>query len=265
MHLSFTTMATPDHTVAQAIALARRFGYEGIDLRVSDNRGELSLEMSGAELRFVRRRLDDAGLLPAGLLCYNDREVDDEAGRAQMAESILAHLKLARTFGSPSVRVFTAGTDNGARPDRIAANAEAIAAALRRWDGPEQVLIQHHAGQLTALEAVELIKGVEDPRAGLIFSPDHCLLQGEEMEAVYAAVPRFTRQIYLADLRLVPGGYECTLPGQGEVPLAESCKRLRAAGFDGWVSFKWEKIWHPELPAAEEALPYFIDWMGKAL
>jgi hypothetical protein len=40
---------------------------------------------------------------------------------------------------------------------------------------------------------------------------------------------------------------------------------LRSQGYDGWVSFKWEKPTYPELPDAEEALPKYIAFMSAFL
>ncbi len=265
MHLSFTTMATPDHTAAEAAALGHKLGYTCIDLRVSDDRGELSPQAGPGEVAALRRVLDAEGMTPAGLLCYNARQVDDAAGRAAMAEDIVRHLALAQALGSPSIRVFTSGTEGGAHPDRIPVAAEVIATALARYSGPERVLIQHHAGQLTALEAVDVLEQVGDRRAGLILSPDHCLIMGEDIAAVLPRVLPWVGQLYVADVRRTATGYDCTLPGEGEAPLDESLQALTAAGFSGWVTFKWEKIWHPELPPAEVALPKFLGWVGAHL
>ncbi len=264
MNLSFTTMATPDHTAREAAALGRRVGYTGIDLRVSDDRGELSPRAGAGEVAALRRVLDGEGMTLAGLLCYNARQVDDAAGRAAMAEDIVRHLALAQALGSPSIRVFTSGTEGGTRPERIPAAAEAVATALLRHTGPERVLLQHHSGQLTALEAVDVLEQVGDRRAGLILSPDHCLLMGEDIAAVLARALPWVGQLYVADVRRTGAGYDCTLPGEGEAPLGESLQALIAAGFAGWVTFKWEKIWHPELPPAEAALPKFLEWVGRA-
>jgi fatty-acyl-CoA synthase len=35
---------------------------------------------------------------------------------------------------------------------------------------------------------------------------------------------------------------------------------LREIKFDGYVSFEWEKKWHPEIPDATVALPHFKNW-----
>ncbi len=38
---------------------------------------------------------------------------------------------------------------------------------------------------------------------------------------------------------------------------------LRGRGYDGWVSFKWEKPTYPDLPDAEVALPHFMSFMSR--
>ena len=56
----------------------------------------------------------------------------------------------------------------------------------------------------------------------------------------------------------VPPRYALT--GEGEFPFDTMFASLAAIGFDGFVSFEWEKHWHPELAAPEIALPHFIKW-----
>lgn len=38
-------------------------------------------------------------------------------------------------------------------------------------------------------------------------------------------------------------------------------KTLTQNGYEGYLSFEWEKKWHPELPDASEAFPAFIQYM----
>ena len=63
MKLSYTTMATPGMSVRDEAGLAQRFGYEGIDLRVSDHLGEIKLKSSRSELTEVRNILNSEGVL----------------------------------------------------------------------------------------------------------------------------------------------------------------------------------------------------------
>ena len=45
-----------------------------------------------------------------------------------------------------------------------------------------------------------------------------------------------------------------TLTGRGEVPIAEAIGSLIKGGYEGFYSFEWEKLWHPEIPEPDIAL-----------
>jgi sugar phosphate isomerase/epimerase len=53
-------------------------------------------------------------------------------------------------------------------------------------------------------------------------------------------------------------GYRYVQIGDGEIPLKDALRILKAAGFDGWLTFEWEKIWHPNLADPSVAFPEFI-------
>jgi len=38
---------------------------------------------------------------------------------------------------------------------------------------------------------------------------------------------------------------------------------LQQIRYQGFVSFEWEKKWHPEIPDATVALPHFARWWRK--
>jgi sugar phosphate isomerase/epimerase len=49
------------------------------------------------------------------------------------------------------------------------------------------------------------------------------------------------------------------LAGRGRVSFVEALTALTALQYDGFVSFEWEKYWHPEIEEPEVALPDFIN------
>ncbi len=49
--------------------------------------------------------------------------------------------------------------------------------------------------------------------------------------------------------------------GRGEFPGGRALSILHALRYEGWVSFEWEKKWHPEIAPPEVALPHFLAWM----
>src|ERR1700737_2853465 len=46
--------------------------------------------------------------------------------------------------------------------------------------------------------------------------------------------------------------------GDGEIPLKGALQILTEARFDGWLTFEWEKVWHPTLSDPSVAFPEFI-------
>jgi sugar phosphate isomerase/epimerase len=69
------------------------------------------------------------------------------------------------------------------------------------------------------------------------------------------------RHVHLKDLtRDAQGSTSYALTGEGEFPFNTMFASLAAIDFGGFVSFEWEKLWHPELATPEIALPHFIKW-----
>src|SRR5690349_25039322 len=105
MKLAFTTLACPGWTLEQAVAAARQYGYEGLELRLLDGellRSDLDIEAR----RRVRELCTDAGI---PIVCV-DTSVriaqPDPAARAEQVREGLAFLELAAGWDAPLIRVF---------------------------------------------------------------------------------------------------------------------------------------------------------------
>ena len=57
--------------------------------------------------------------------------------------------------------------------------------------------------------------------------------------------------------------WQATLLGEGELPVEEQLRALQQRGYKGYVSVKWGKMWHPEIPEPEVALPQHIHWLKQ--
>ncbi len=266
MKLSFTTMATPGMSVRDEAGLAKKFGYEGIDLRVSDHLGEVKLDTSHSELIEVKDILNSEGVSLAGLFCYNRCADADKNSWGEMKESIVRHLELASIIGSPSIRIFAG--DPLKCPDQeefILRTAESVSGALNVHGTDISVILQNHLNGFSAGQGLKLAEAVADGRFGLAFSPDHCVLMQERPEQLKDLLKKHVKQVYAADLTVINDEYQICLPGKGSVPLKDTFQLVGGKSFEGWITFKWEKIWHPELEAAEVALPYFIKYAAENL
>jgi len=269
--LSFTTMGTPEMSGPEAIAAARKYGYDGVDLRVSDHKGELTPTSTGEEIAALRRVFDAEGIAPAGLLCYNDVGSDEAGSWEKMETSILRHLEIGAALGSPSIRIFGGRIHEYDSPEAfIARSAEVLTRVFEKDASSLKVLLQNHRGSYTFMQGVALAKAVGHPRFGLVFSPDHCIMMDEDINEVFAAAPEYSLQMYLADV-MPPGEpnaerpWHGVLPGKGIVPLKDAYNAAGGDAFDGWISFKWEKIWQDDLEEPDVALPHFIDFFRREM
>ena len=259
-NLSFTTMGTPELDHRGAIELALELGLGGVDLRCADHLGEIQPGSDEAHLRAVRRDFEQAGLSIPGVLCYH--RLDSGSGRWVEAyrEHVGLHLRLAAAIGADAIRVWGVRPAEGQRSEELVpGTAGALAEALSRDDSDVGIVMQNHLGFGTARDAVEIARRLGDARFGLVYSPDHALLHEPELgEDLAKQIRSLTHEVYISDLVRGETGHRWVFPGEGEVPLRETVAELDAVGFSGFLSFKWERIWNPELPDARVALPRFV-------
>jgi sugar phosphate isomerase/epimerase len=263
MKLSFWTLGTPDWTNEQVVDGAKRFGYQGVDLRCAPGRN-ISVQSTDAEVRELKHLFGDEEIEIASLLAYNERGNADGVDWPAVTADLLAHCALANKLGTKNLRV-NAGAP--ARDSTMDAYIEGFATALTDTLAQTKNVtlnMQNHPGSLTAVEVGKLAQMVNDPRFGIGLSPDHCADMGEEVATTADAVASLVKHLHVADRERLPGGkLKACLPGTGIIPNMQVMHTLGWHGFDGWVSFKWEKPTYPDLPDAEVALPHFVEFMKK--
>ena len=266
MNLSFWTLGTPGWSNEGVVDAARRLGYAGVDLRCAAN-GNISLQSSAEDIVALRDLFDANGIEIASLLGYNQRGNEEGVDWDAVTADLVAHAALCVRLGTPNLRV---NVGEPARDSNWAAYIEGFSGSVTRaLSMVEGVVmnVQNHPGSITAAQAAELSALVDDERFGIGFSPDHCVDMGEDPVALASQVGLWVRQVHLADREsaggaTVGGKLRACIPGEGIVRNREVLEVLQSRGFDGWVSFKWEKPTYPDLPDAEVALPKFVAFMS---
>jgi sugar phosphate isomerase/epimerase len=258
MKLAFTTLACPGWSLEQAVAAARQYGYEGLELRLLDGellRSDLDIEAR----RRVRELCTDAGI---PIVCV-DTSVriaqPDPTARAEQIRDGLAFLELAAGWDSPLIRVF-GGPPEGA--DAAAARDAAIEclaplAERGRALGVAVALETHDAFSGSAIVADVLAPTPADG-AGVLWDTLHPFRVGDTLDQTIANLRGRLLHVHIKDGRRPADGgpnWDLTLLGEGDVPIRDILAALRTIGYDGWLSVEWEKKWHPDLAEPELALP----------
>ena len=268
MKLAFSTLGCPDWELREIVAAARNWGYDGVELRAVG--GSLDLldlaEFAPAQLATTRAYFEDAGIE----ICCVDTSCAfhsaDQNERGNQVKIALGHADLAARLGASLIRVF---------PDRIQAGAERE--ATRDWivtslcdvaerlpDGVN-VALETHGDFARAEYAAEIVTLANHPQVKLIWDVANSVAAGDDIQHAARVVQPYLAHVHLRDARPV-AGLEHWLPvlaGVGRVSFAEAVAALGELNYDGFVSFEWEKYWHPEIEAPGVALPDFIDAIRK--
>jgi sugar phosphate isomerase/epimerase len=170
---------------------------------------------------------------------------------------LVAAVELASDWGAPTVRVFGGALDaERPEPEALDDIARRLEPALGRAEelGVTIALETHDCFSSAALVA-ELLRRVGSRSFAALWDLHHPYRVGESPEDVLRALGMRIHLVHVKDARRRDDGWELVPLGEGEVPVRESLAALHAAGYDGWLTFEWEKRWHPELAAPEAALP----------
>ena len=264
MKLAFSTLGCPDWDLDTMIGAARKFGYEGIELRALS--GSLDLlsraEFSAPQLAHTQAYFENEGIE----ICCVDTSCTfhspDASERANQVRIALAHAELAASLGAPLIRVF---------PDKIQPDAqreetrdwiaESLHAVAERMPDDVDVALETHGDFARAAAAAEIATLANHAKVKLIWDVANSVAAGDTIEVAGRVVKPYLAHIHLRDARPVAGSEHWlpVLAGNGRVSFAETLAAIRGLSYDGYVSFEWEKYWRPEIEAPEVALPDFTN------
>ena len=268
MKLAFSTLGCPDWDLAEVIAGARNYGYEGVELRAL--RGSLDLpgcdEFAAERITTTREYLkrEEIEVCCVDTSCtFHSVDASERAAQVDMA---LVHAELAAKLGAPLIRVFPDKIQPGAEREQtrdwIAASLHEIA---EQMPVEVDVALETHGDFARAEAAVEIVELAIHPKVKLIWDVANSVAAGDTIEHAAALVKPHLAHIHLRDAKPVSSSEHWlpVLAGNGRVSFADALAAIRTLNYDGYVSFEWEKYWHPEIEEPDVAFPDFIEAIGK--
>jgi glucosamine-6-phosphate deaminase len=265
--ISFSTLGCPSWSLDQVLDAAGRLGYDGVELRfiAGDDALWARPELTGAGLAETRGRLRDLAL---GISCVDTRSFfHDPPGpaRERALDEARRSLELAARLGAAGIRVFGDRVQEG--QDK-ASTAALIADALQElgaFAAPlgVEVWLESHGDFARAADTRDILDRVRAPAVGVVWDPANAFELGETPAEGHRILGARVRHVHVKDLAGPP--FTPCLPGRGVFAPERVLSVLRSAGYDRWVSFEWEKRWHPAIEEPEVALPHFIRWAASAL
>jgi sugar phosphate isomerase/epimerase len=267
--LSFTTLGCPDWTLDQIIAGAKEYGFDGVDFRGCAGEMDIwTLPEFSSGLQDTVSKIRDAGL---DVPCMSSsgrllKDTDDE--RAASIDSLTRFAEIGAALGTTYVRVF--GGYNGERTeDDARQEAAGMLDQMARIAAPLgiSVLVETHDDWVASDKLASLLDAAAEPNIGAIWDINHPYRYfGETPEQTWANMGRWVEYTHVKDSSVDPEGERVhALIGDGDVPIAECVRLMKAAGYDGWLAYEWEKKWAPEIPEPEVAFPRYTQFMRGVL
>jgi sugar phosphate isomerase/epimerase len=288
LQLSFSTLACPDWSWHDVLREGPRAGYQGVELRLLSRETNLLQipELAATQWSQRRRELSDAGFRVAGLASSVRFDAREETELAHQLEIGRRYIDLAAGLGAEFIRVFgdvlPPAVSGPAREKAMRQIADGLR-TLGEAAAPAgvQILLETHGDFSASPPARAVMEQVNHPQVGLVWDTHHpWRFWNEPLAATWDALRPWTRHTHWKDsvTRATPielsgaaleaaqaaaqlmGGHQhadYVLFLGGEFPARACLRLLLGAGYAGWHSLEWEKMWHPELDPPEVALPLF--------
>ena len=270
MKLSFSTLACPDWNLTQIVAIARSAGYDGIELRFVENEDSLwkLAAFSGHGLADTKRALSDHGLLISCVDTSCRFHFPDPKERAFWLEEGARMSDLAAALGSPGIRVFGDAIQPGADRARTQGWISDSIQRLAESTAPKgiSVWLETHGDFASSTETEAILAQIDQPNIGVIWDPANCFLEsGEKPKQGAKGLGAHIRHVHVKDMQIESrNAWKIVLTGEGNFPLDELRSALSDMEYDQFLSFEWEKKWHPEIADAAIALPHFTRWFRES-
>jgi sugar phosphate isomerase/epimerase len=271
MKLAFTTLGCPEWDLDTILAQAVAMDFDGVDFRGYGKVLQVyELPEFSTRAAETAARFRDAGLeVPCFASSARAFNSTPEARQASL-EEVRYYAPLCQVFGTPYIRVF--GGAIGDIPPTVAiesAVADLHAMFEIACDYGARILVETHDDWVDSDLLHRLIGDLDGDLAGVLWDVHHPYrLHGEPPPLTWLNLGRFVEYTHWKDSRPDPNrkeGYVLTHFGQGDLPVAEFLELLRNGKYDGYLTFEWEKRWHPDLSGPEEAFPIFVREMRRLL
>jgi sugar phosphate isomerase/epimerase len=269
MRLAFSTLACPAWKWEQAVESARSLGYDGIEWRLIDG-ATASAALPPATFTRIRAAMDAAKLESCALDSGIQLALPPGEERRAMVAEATGMLPLARELRAGFLRVFIGRYPAEVPGDRaVGWVAEGLSEILPTAEKMGvKVALEVHSfegrgknvnGESDSSLCRRVVAAVGARSLGILWDVGNPYDEGEPLAETWDNVKDHLLYLHMKDMKQLPGGgWKYVLNGEGDIDLPGIMTMLRSRRFDGWLSYEWEKKWHPELAEPEVALPHYV-------
>jgi sugar phosphate isomerase/epimerase len=110
-----------------------------------------------------------------------------------------------------------------------------------------------------------IINGLKG-KIGVIWDILHPIRFSEPFEVTAHNLKPYIKHVHIKDSKVFNEEYfDFELPGNGSMPIPRLIENLKSISYEEYLSFEWEKGWHPEIFHCDIAFPHYISYIKKYL
>jgi sugar phosphate isomerase/epimerase len=250
----------------QIIDMAVKNNYQGIEIRTVSGTNDIPTldEFKGNGLNETAKKLKESGLEVACIGTSVGFAAEGKEHQEKNLESAKVSMEIAKTLDCRYIRTF-----GGPLPvnQGVLESMKWIREGYQKLStlsGTMDIcpLLETHDDFSTSARVKEILDGISG--IGVLWDVLHPLRFGEAYEDTYAALGKYIQHVHIKDsLEYSPRGTDFKLIGEGKVQIADCIALLKSGGYNAYLSFEWEKFWHPEIPEPEIAIPHYAENINK--
>jgi sugar phosphate isomerase/epimerase len=185
-------------------------------------------------------------------------------------EKNLAHAKsfidLAQQINCPYVRVFPNKFSKEQAKQQTTDFIVNVLLSLGDYARERNVIVlmETHGDVVKIDDLHKIMQSAEHTNVGLVWDISNMWTITKEPPAeAWNKLKKYIKHTHIKDAKLVNGKLTYQLLGEGVVPIFEAIEALVKNNYNGYYSFEWEKMWHPEIAEPEIALAHYPVAMKK--
>jgi len=267
MKLAFTNLACPDWDLETIAAKAAEYGYDGVELRSHSDNKLLFPNPPLSHRRYVKSLFDKYNLDICCVSAYSRFATGDVKLLEENKQILVDDILLARDLGAPVVRSFLGENKELTHREIINHSADYLnyCGDLAHALGIKVVFETHDAWCSGALMKMAFEK-ITSEGAAVLWDLVNNQYMGESAKGFFDAVGERCAHVHIKDSTEQPdGAHKYCYMGDGTAEAVECVNLLRGVNYQGYITFEWEKRWHPEIAEPEDALPRFVPYMRSII
>jgi sugar phosphate isomerase/epimerase len=269
MKLSFSTLGAPDWSMDDVLKYGKQYGFDGVGFRGLKGQMDHTRipEFLPENRKATLKKFRDAGLDIMMMLSGAKLVQRDKAERDKHLAEARANIDLAADMGAGLIRVFGGPIPADVKKDEAYGWVVDSLKALGDYGAKKKVrvLLESHDDFTDTYVVREIMERANHQWVGVLWDVHHPYRTlRQTMKEAWNNVGKWTYDTHFKDSVIDATekvGHRYTLIGEGEVPNLEALQLLKDNGYKGYLTFEWEKAWHPAIPDAHVAFPDYVKKM----